>query len=573
VPGGQRSSLNGDTLPMPAYLAANDSSNAAGERRSLNYIGQSSWRRRAAWIAGFTLSAVVLFLCCLRLSRTAVVTSDDSSNALQAWDMLHGNLLLHGWALSDVSFYTTELPKYLLAEAVLGLGPGVVHVVAAATYTLLVLLAALLAKGRATGREGITRMLLAGGIMLVPQPGNGLYTLMMSPDHIGAGVPLLLTWLLIDRARPRWYVPVATFSLLTATLIGDPLTLLLAVAPLTLACVVRLCARLLRRGQRLAPAWYETSLAIAAIASVTAASFVTRLIRAHGGWTVSPVNTGLAKGGMLPGNLKLTFEGLLELFGANVFAHPATRDGLFTALAAVHLAGAALVAWACWLALRRFFRGEDLVTAVLVAAIILNVAAYASGRYVVTILDTREIAVVLPFGAVLAGRLLAGRLLAARLGPAMAAMGVGYLVIAAVYLVQPTVPAANSALTGWLSRHHLSQGLAGYWQANSVTLDSAGAIDVRPVERTVAVRPWETKLSSLAPHSNYANFVISAPGGIPRAAAVATFGRPARVYRFGKYTIMVWNRNLLSRLCYAPDVPGSVPRCPSASPTNITNGK
>ena len=30
--------------------------------------------------------------------------------------MLHGNLLLHGWTLSDTSFNTTELPQYMLLE-------------------------------------------------------------------------------------------------------------------------------------------------------------------------------------------------------------------------------------------------------------------------------------------------------------------------------------------------------------------------------------------------------------------------------------------------------------------------
>ena len=46
-----------------------------------------------------------------------------------------------------MSFYTTELPQYALVEALTGLGPWVVHVAAATTYTLLVLLGALLARG------------------------------------------------------------------------------------------------------------------------------------------------------------------------------------------------------------------------------------------------------------------------------------------------------------------------------------------------------------------------------------------------------------------------------------------
>ena len=54
--------------------------------------------------------------------------------------MLHGNVLLHGWTASDVTFCITELPEYLVADMVRGPGPDVVHVASAFTYTLLVLL-------------------------------------------------------------------------------------------------------------------------------------------------------------------------------------------------------------------------------------------------------------------------------------------------------------------------------------------------------------------------------------------------------------------------------------------------
>ena len=45
------------------------------------------------------LAAAVLFVCYWRQSLTQPISSDGASIALQAWDMLHGNLLLHGWAL------------------------------------------------------------------------------------------------------------------------------------------------------------------------------------------------------------------------------------------------------------------------------------------------------------------------------------------------------------------------------------------------------------------------------------------------------------------------------------------
>ena len=131
---------------------------------------QPGWlsRARLAWIGAYLAAGVVLFLCYLRVSGTQSISSDGGSNALEAWDMLHGNLLLHGWTVTDVSFYTTELPEYMILELIRGISPALVHTAAAFTYTVLVLLAGLVAKGRATGREGVVRALLASGIMLAP---------------------------------------------------------------------------------------------------------------------------------------------------------------------------------------------------------------------------------------------------------------------------------------------------------------------------------------------------------------------------------------------------------------------
>lgn len=49
--------------------------------------------------------------------------------------------------MSDVSFYPTELPQYALLKWACGLGPDVVHLAGAMTYTIVLLLAGLVAKG------------------------------------------------------------------------------------------------------------------------------------------------------------------------------------------------------------------------------------------------------------------------------------------------------------------------------------------------------------------------------------------------------------------------------------------
>ena len=111
--------------------------------------GRLGGERRGRWAgpAAFTVLGVVLFAAYLAHSRIVAASSEGGGQALQAWDMLHGNLLLHGWTLSDVSFYTTELPEYMLVELIHGLNNDTVHVAAALSYTLIVLLGGLLAKG------------------------------------------------------------------------------------------------------------------------------------------------------------------------------------------------------------------------------------------------------------------------------------------------------------------------------------------------------------------------------------------------------------------------------------------
>ena len=78
------------------------------------------------------------------------------------------------------------------------------------------------------------------------------------------------------------------------------------------------------------------------------------------------------------------------------------------AFALLHLAGVALVAWAVLRVARRFLSWPDMISQILLVAMVLNVVAYVPSTLAnATDLNAREFAVVLPFGAVLAGRTLA----------------------------------------------------------------------------------------------------------------------------------------------------------------------
>jgi hypothetical protein len=534
-----------------------------------------------AWAAGTAVAGVGLFTCYLRQSRTVAVGSDGASQALQAWDMLHGNLLLHGWWVTDVSFYTTELPQYAGIELVHGLSADVMHLAGAMTYTLLVLTAAFLARGRASGRAGVTRALLAAGIMLSPQLGAGTQTLMLSPDHTGTSLPVLLIWLLIDRAPERWHVPALVGLGLAWTAVADAMTLFVAVIPLAGVCSFWLARGALRNRAVGNPAvrntesprrrGYELGLLAAALLAIPAELAATALIKAVGGWQVHGVATSLGGAARLAANARLTGRGLLMLFGADVSGAASTGSALAVAFAVVHLAGVALAVAAALAVLRRLAsRGApaDLIASVLLAGIAVDLAGYLVAVRAVNIFSTREIAPVLPFAAVLAGRVFGDRALGR--GPRRAALRYGLGGLLACYAAmlgyaaaQPPAAPQDADLAVWLRAEHLTNGLSGYHQANIVTLESGGRVTLRAVAPTARGRvrayAWNASLRWYEPSGHAASFlVLTAPGlpdaaggsGITVADAVATFGRPAKRYRYRAYTILIWPRgeNLLARL-------------------------
>jgi|CZKW01.1.fsa_nt_gi hypothetical protein len=498
----------------------------------------------------------LLYVAYLEQSRSLGTDSDGASNVLQAWDMIHGNPLLHGWWFSDVSFYTTELPEYMLVELVRGLNTGVINAAGAATYTLLVLLAALLAKGRATGTEGLVRALIAGGIMLAPGAGFSAGTLLSSPDHVGTQVPLLLIWLAIDRIADRWYLPWLVGALLTWVEIADQMAVYVAALPVIVVSAIRIYQR--------RPSWrIDTGLLAAATASIPLAAAAVVLIRRDGGFVVAPATTVFTTAAQMPHNVWLTAESVLTLFGADFFGMP---FGPAAAVALLHLVGVILAVWACCLAARRLFSAGDRLVPILIVGIAINLAAYLFSTQAFDLGSAREIAAVLPFGAVLAGRLIPGRPATSALLPALLAVLAGYTGVLAYNASKPARPPPTQAVASWLTTNHLTAGIGDYWAANITTVASSNQVRVRPVARSCgrfAAYIWESKQSWYEP-PNTATFLLLATTSVAgangtRAEAAAQFGVPQRTARIGAYEVMVWNHNLLPAVTSSSG-PGCAPK-------------
>ncbi len=307
-------------------------------------------RRRTSVAAAYLLAGTAAFVVYLRLSQTYQADSDSANILLMARDLLHGNVLLHGWFVSDVSFYPTELPQYALLESFLGPHFATAHVAAAMTYTLVVLLAVILARRGSSGRTAWIRTLIAAGILLAPQFGAGVFALDLSVGHIGTSIPLMLTWLVLDRMRPGWRVPVIAAVLLAWVLVADPIVYIVGVGPLGVVAAARVIRDWRggeggwRRGwrRRIAAARYDLSLGAASVAAVVIAWIVNNVLSALGGFTVNRLPFYFTAWSDLVHNVQ-AFWKILVVYGAN----PDGAGGMWLALAILHLVSVVVVGWAC----------------------------------------------------------------------------------------------------------------------------------------------------------------------------------------------------------------------------------
>jgi hypothetical protein len=378
--------------------------------------------------------------------------------------------------------------------------------------------------------------------------------LLAAPDHIGTSVFLLGSFLLIDRAPARRFTPPLLAVILCAGQLGDATVLAVAVPAVVLVSAYRiLAARKIRTG--------DTAIAVAAAASVPLAS-LTRAVMVHfGAYSQVPARTAISPIAQWPEHVVLTWRAIRTLFGAFgatvVDAHAplsgvAAGFGLACLLAAAF--GFAKVA-ATW---RSASRGEQLLS----VAILVNLAAYVASTLPSTF-SSREIASVLPCGAVLAARAcVPGRIVGsrrARAGLAAAAL-VALLPLAAAATLPPVTPPAVP-LAAWLKAHGLTYGIAGYWDASAVTLQSGNQVQVRAVVRYpdriarfyITGYYWETKADWYVASRHDATFVI-ANGHYPTAPVLTAadveryFGRPAATYRVAGREILIYRTNLLERL-------------------------
>ena len=487
---------------------------------------------------------MALFAFYLRISFTGHVSSDGANSALQAWDMLHGHLLLHGWIIGDATYYTFDLPVLALTELFFGLSNLTSHVASTLTYLIVTVLAVVIALADSRGLARVARC----GVVVVVMTATFLVEshtpyLLGAPDHTGTSVFLLVSVLLIDRVTARWYTSPLLLAILCAGQIGDATVLYVVVPAVVVVCGYRVvAARKIRTG--------DAANALAAAASVPLASVVRAVMLHFGAYQMVAPKTVISTPQQWPHNAALAWHALRVLFGAQAGSgSPALARnagyilGIACLLAAA--AGFARVVWT-W---RTASRAEQL----LCAAIVVNLSAYVISTMPIPT-NPYEVVAVLPCGAVLAARAFVpghiGGTLRAGLATGLAAIAA--LVPLATAAARPAAAVPTAPLSAWLQAHGLTYGLADYWSSSAITLESGNRVRVRAVlmdGRQVIPYLWETNTLWFDASRYDANFVIiDLAGNDLSPFAEQAFGKPVRIGHLAHWEILIYQKNLLKQL-------------------------
>jgi len=518
-------------------LSRSPSPSSSGRSRLLRHPVRQPVRRLLLGLGLLLLLAALI----TRIACTEQALSDGSNTILEGWDFAHGNVLLHGWILSDVSFYALEIPVAALSVLAVGASAMAVHLTAGLVFTLVIGCTLWCDRGP------VTRWVLALAVLLVPlSDAIAQHALIVGVDHLGSSVFILLSTLVVDRLRGRWFAPWLLLLVLTLGEVSDEF-----VAYVGVPAVVGVCFWEMASERRLS--WDVVDLlrlAAAATVSVTVARHVRSVLRHLGAYAMTAPNTVVSPRSEWLGHLSSTWFGLRVLLG---FAQP----GGGIAGVREFVLGWMLLALVVLGAIRTLCHWRTSPTAQRISVLLVPgaLAAYTLSEQSAKEGNAFDLAGAMPFCALLAANALPGRW-SVRCGLRRAAVGmVGAVTALAVLFAaaQPAVAADSSMLIARLRALHLSYGISDYPTASSTTVQSDLRVTVRAVVWNGAgfdVYGWETRTPWYDAAKHDARFFVTSAsgGGTTPTEVVAAFGRPEAQYRVGHDEVLVYSYNLLTRI-------------------------
>jgi hypothetical protein len=495
----------------------------------------------------------LLVLLYARSAHSQAATSDRATIILEGQTMAAGHLLLQGWNLTFASYWTSDAPFYDAAVRLVGLRPALLYAGPAVMAALVVVVGVLLAREASHGASALAGGLAVIALLGFATPAMALFFVARG-FHMSTALYALLAFAALRRGRfgLGWCLAVL---LLAAGMLGDLLLVAYGVMPLVLAGLV---AALRQRRWQSAAAGISAGLVGGAVAALAR-----RLAEAGGAFKAEAALSTVPVGQMLR-NLAHVPGYASDLLGlTNGLRH---NGGVPAGLRELHAVGA-LCVLACVVAAmgslvvgaRRGRTGRPVPAGpetwrlddLLVLAVLCSAAPFVtfarpdqSG--------VRYLAVSIVFASILAGRLVArgwSKLPAGKPARVVSALGLAVVLSFATgvgySLARPEQPYEIPALVSYLEAHHLRWGIGDYWSASITTVQSSGAVIVRPVAAsnggalqqmmTLSETSWYTG-------QEWQFLVYRKPiiDNVDLDAALRTWGPPAQIQVIGAFQVLTW---------------------------------
>lgn len=516
------------------------------------------------WALMFIVLSTLYYLAGIHASTGS---SDGATVVLEAHSLVGGNFMLRGWSLSLDSFWTVDALIYAPIVLILGIGRELLFLVPAFIASGVTLVGVWLTS---EGRKSVA--IWPGGAVLailiaIPSPYLASF-LVQGPLHIGTTLWCLLAIILLRNCRFGWQWLLAVV-LLAAGILGDFLTVALGILPVGIAGLL-IAIRHRRFSKGAAPiAASGAACLLALVVRMIAVTIGTFGIRRANPLATSPLR--------MLGNVGYGLKLVTELFGIGsgngLSAGPIWLE-LFRVVAFVGVVITlcvgifAMVAsvtksrYATYQPTRRstsesidphFVDNALILGTGGSACIFIGLAVNSSATY------GRYLVPGIIFVSILTGRMAArtfeGLHHSVRHGRSPKMPSIAMAVIASVGAVsfigfgagvlQHGPPDPESELISYLSSHHLTTGVGGYWTASLTTVDSGGHILVRPVvERNGSLERYQRQSDASWYTNQRFTFVVfdtQIPwGGVDAAIASSTFGTPASTVDVGPYVVLTY---------------------------------
>jgi hypothetical protein len=438
------------------------------------------------------LGAALLLWLNYRVSAHFPKTSDQANIFLAAQDMRMGNWQLRGWTMLTNSYWTSDVLIGALLSALWGrLGgnaatPAILILLPALAWTTLVLTAGYLAM--APHRRRTTKawaMLIVMSVIGLPVMGPGLISFItLSAIHIWTIFYCLLAFITLERimrhpAARRGYRRAVLFGALALGQAGDPLTTLIAAAPICTAL-----ALLPARSRKDA-----LKIGFLTICAVLCGQAAVMLNHQWGGFTCRPLFGHFANYTDIATNFSVALHASMQVFSADFFGQMLPAAWVAILHLPLFIAGIAMVIMALANIVKRLHglspasADTDILTMILVLGCGFDVLAVllsnriklegngiAAGRYLFPLWIFTAI--------LLAQRAQPAPLrycaLAALLAASWADRGYFYAAPAEI------APAPQRALAEQLKAIHAVNGIGTYWQSSIMTVATLGAVHAYP---------------------------------------------------------------------------------------------